>query len=332
MQERIAETQKLIVGVLEKDFSHKDLGPVDDFQEAETIKNRIVIHLDWIFKKIGKDENHQNELLLHSYLDLINGTLNDILKINGRMSKLDKHTPAFRSEREQIIKDISEKEKNIIEKLYSLENDLRIDDLEKTISKIDTLKEFESNAKKSLANISQKEKEAIKALDNITDKVMRKGLKESTAHFDKLRDNHSFAEIVWLCVFIGFSVLTVGAIFSVIYWGFDTENNVNIVSSIFQRILILSAPAIFLKISLSKYHLERNLRIIYDHRATVLEQYKTFESAIGEDTEAKNKFRLEIAKYIFSDPNTGYISQSKSSEVSVNPIINMFEKASKLKE
>ena len=81
-----------------------------------------------------------------------------------------------------------------------------------------------------------------------------------------------------------------------------------------------------MRISLKKYNLERNLKIIYDHRATVLEQYKTFENSIGDDREAKNLFRLEIAKYIFTDPLTGYISDSQTTDLNVNPIVNIAEK------
>ena len=68
-------------------------------------------------------------------------------------------------------------------------------------------------------------------------------------------------------------------------------------------------------------------RIVYDHRQTVLDQYRTFESAIGDDLEAKNQFRLEIAKFIFSDPITGYVRADTGSELNINPVIGTIEKA-----
>ena len=69
-------------------------------------------------------------------------------------------------------------------------------------------------------------------------------------------------------------------------------------------------------------------RILYNHRESVLEQYRIFESVIGNDVNAKNQFRLEIAKFIFSDPVTGYVSDSKISELNINPIIITIEKLS----
>jgi len=95
---------------------------------------------------------------------------------------------------------------------------------------------------------------------------------------------------------------------------------------IIRRALVISTPAVFMQLALSKFSLERNLRIIYDHRETVLTQYRNFETAIGDDAPAKQQFRLEIAKYIFSDPVTGYIGAAAASEVTINPVIGMIER------
>jgi hypothetical protein len=60
----------------------------------------------------------------------------------------------------------------------------------------------------------------------------------------------------------------------------------------------------------------------------VLDQYRSFEAGIGDDLEAKNQFRLEIAKYIFSDPQSAYSSTGKSSgtDININPVVSAVEK------
>jgi len=272
-----------------------------------------------------------NIYLFGEYIDAVNSVLNTIKAFTKRISALTNesiHDSNFPEERKKDIDLLLKNEKTLQKTLYPLESKFKILELEKTISKSSSIKDLESNAKEILSNISKKEKEAIKVTDYLKDVVTIKGLDESAAHFDKLRQNHSKMSFRWFITFIVFSVLTAGAIGYVIaFWKFDSHGKIDTALLIFQRILILSAPSIFLKISLTKYQLERNLRIIYDHRATVLEQYKTFENAIGDDAPAKNEFRLAIAKYIFSDPLTGYITQSKNNEVAINPIINMVEKA-----
>ena len=102
-----------------------------------------------------------------------------------------------------------------------------------------------------------------------------------------------------------------------------------IVREILKRFLVISTPAVFMRVSMAKYNLERNLRVLYDHRRTVLSQYETFESAIGDDIDAKNQFRLEIAKVVFSDPTTGYVDDSKSNSISINPLVGTVERIAK---
>lgn len=323
MDGHLKEIINRVENLRKKDISYKKLGPEDDFQQVEDVKNSIADYICHIINEIDKFKGYRSKILFEQYIALINSTVNQMTKLQDRIAHLKKHDQQFPQNRGGIINDIFKFERSIKEELYSLENDIRISSLEGTIGKSNFFKKLENDANASVINISQKEKESSKILGNLQAKVMAKGIAEGAASFSRQRSHHSKTENGWFISFIFFSFLTAGAIGYVVYWKFDIQDNTHTVFLIFQRILILSGPSIFLKISLSKYHIERNLRIIYDHKATVLEQYKTFENAIGDDAEAKNKLRLEIAKYIFSDPQTGYISKSKSNDVSVSPIINM---------
>ena len=145
-----------------------------------------------------------------------------------------------------------------------------------------------------------------------------------------MRDDHRKYEARWFFIFTITSVLVVWGFYNAIFTEIDLANTSKAIFDFIKKLLLISIPAIFLRISIGKYNLERNLRIIYSHRESVLNQYKNFENAIGDDTEAKNTFRLEIAKYIFSDPQTGYLGRdSRSGEVNINPIVNLAEKIAK---
>ena len=92
---------------------------------------------------------------------------------------------------------------------------------------------------------------------------------------------------------------------------------------IFKRFLLLTLPSILLKISLNKYNTERNLKILYSHKVSVINQAQIYIDDIGDKIEmqqAKNEYRLELAKILFSDPETGYIKPDKSSDVGISPV------------
>lgn len=125
------------------------------------------------------------------------------------------------------------------------------------------------------------------------------------------------------------SAATVTAIMFVVFADLPSDSLAEAILGVVRRLLLISAPAIFMKVALSKYNLERNLRILYDHRNTVLDQYRSFEAAIGDDVDAKNRLRLEIARYIFSDPTTGYVNADSASEITINPLMSTVEAVSR---
>ena len=92
--------------------------------------------------------------------------------------------------------------------------------------------------------------------------------------------------------------------------------------------MVLKPALVFLRIALTKYNQERHLRITYEHRTTVLKQYRSFEESMSNPS-LRDSFRFEIAKYVFSDPQTGYLDKDSSGEINFNPIISMAERSSK---
>jgi hypothetical protein len=148
--------------------------------------------------------------------------------------------------------------------------------------------------------------------------------------FQKSRSHHQIYEFVWLLCCIA----TIIAISTLIHSIYNTTIVVEASKNIYIEIghiiitnfLILSLLSVLLKISISRYLTERHLRIIYNHRVNVLDMYDTFEAGIDKSSEAINNMRIELAKYMFSDPNFGASQNINHGDLSVSPIINIAEK------
>ncbi|MCA8997533.1 MAG: hypothetical protein KDA80_11110 [Planctomycetaceae bacterium] len=179
-----------------------------------------------------------------------------------------------------------------------------------------------------LQEIEKTKQSVEKILESLRAKTMEGGVESSSDYFAKLQSSHHTRELVWCVLFCVASIATIAAIVYVSFFH-EVSSGQGIASATsfaLKSILIASAPVLFLKICLTKYNAERNLSIIYGHRNAVLSQYMSFEAAIGDDVESKNAFRLEIAKFIFSDPQTGYLNQSHdTSDINFNPIVKMVE-------
>ncbi len=310
-------------------ISYEDMGVQNNFLEAENIKNAVTdLHLK-IIENIERYSQNIPRRIIEDYKRIIRSHLS---AFNGQVTNIDNlvkkgvHTPEYPGNRSNYISDFQRNETPFLKQLYDIENAFKLEKINEILNDNDQFKSKIENAKTNLSEINNLIKDARQKLGDISDLSLVKTLKESAGSFDKLRENHSIYEKRWFAAFCISVVLMFVSVFLLFRIDFDGTSTVEIIASFFKKILIIGIPLFIIRISLKKYNLERNLKIIYDHRATVLEQYKTFENSIGEDREAKNLFRLEIAKYIFTDPMTGYISDSQTADLNVNPVINIVEK------
>lgn len=260
----------------------------------------------------------------------LDGFNNQINSINQIVEK-GIHNQNFPDQRTKKLEQFSNIYDSYKEQIFEIERVIRLFKHEELITDSEALGQALDEAKRKIDEVDKEYKDAKKTLGDIRDLSMVKSLKESAGTFEKLRSNHSGQEKTWRNVFWASLLGTLVAVIIIVLIDFDTSTVATVIGDAIKKLLIISVPALLTKVSLKKYNLERNLIILYSHRATVLKQYQNFENAIGDDQDAKNSFRLEIAKYIFSDPQTGYIGDGKSNEVSVNPIINLAERmASKI--
>ncbi len=329
MEKDLQQLKDEVTKLRNKNISNEDMGIQNNYIEAENIKNEITdIHL----KIISDIENYSQNIpkrLTENYINIIRSHLS---AFNGQVTNIEKlikkgvHTPEYPGNRNNYIADFQQNETPFLNQLFNIENVFKLEKLSELLNDNDQFKTRIENAKTDLSEIDNMIKDAKQKLGDISDVSLIKTLKESAGSFDKLRENHSKFEKRWFtafCISIILIFISVVLIFTIDLNGNSTSQ---IIANLIKKVLIIGVPALMMRISLKKYNLERNLKIIYDHRATVLEQYKTFENSIGDDREAKNLFRLEIAKYIFTDPMTGYISDSQTTDLNVNPIVNIAEK------
>ena len=98
------------------------------------------------------------------------------------------------------------------------------------------------------------------------------------------------------------------------------------VAFVLQRLAVISPLLLVSKLALTKLNSCNHLRATYLHRISALTHYWNFEDAV-EDKEARANLRLELAKMIFSDPQTGMIKQTDGTELNINGVIGALGKA-----
>ena len=326
--EQIDGLEKQTTELLQADITYPALGTIGGFQPAQKAKDDIVRYmLDLLAaarQTIGSVDQESLDYVLEETRQQgrrVDTTVTELAKL----AEGNVHTPQFPSQRDSQVNSLQEHARNFKRAMQPYEAVLRAARAESAINATNIhavaadLHARLTEADKLLAN-------ATKALENVQTKAMSKGVEAAAGTFGSLRDAHAKREGLWFGAFLASSLATLAAIGVVVWWEWPAGTPEAIFATVVRKLLIVSAPIVFMRVALSKYNLERNLRILYDHRETVLGQYRTFETAIGDDVQAKNQFRLAIAQYIFSDPVTGYVRGDGGAEININPVVGMLEK------
>lgn len=330
---QIRQLLESVRGFRAEDISHSELGTANGFQAAEAVKNYACDYFISILEIAQRVGDQIVSIVLGQGIEAIQHEGETFRKITneiGRLAAEGVHTEQFPKAREREIGNFEERVRQIQITLQPLESALRVAELERQLP---NLRDLESELRDSQTQITSQFNQAAataadaeKILNNLRDRMMKKGVDEAQTNFAILRQNHASNEKRWFVAFLVSATATLAAVVYVGFVGLSPLAPYLLVAMIIRRVLLITTPAVFMQLALSKFSLERNLRIIYDHRETVLAQYRNFESAIGDDAPAKQQFRLEIAKYIFSDPVTGYLGAAAASEVTINPVIGMIER------
>lgn len=327
------EILKPLQEIRDTDITHDELGTANGFHDAQTTKVAACTYLQHVMDLVTAFGTH----LEAGYLtDNLTKVKQHVTQLKARVDAINKlveggtNQQNYPNQRTSNINSFNTTVATMQTQLYPFESALKLCRLESQLTTEDALTQIQRSAQKQLDGLQSKAGDADAVLQSLRDKLSRYATDEAANNFSILAGNHKTREQNWFWGFMGSAAVTLIAIIWAV-WTFKSSPELGIVVGDFlKRALVISTPAVFMRVCIGKYNLERNLRIIYNHRDTVLEQYRVFENAIGDnDIDAKNQFRLEIARVIFSDPETGYTKSSPSNEVNINPILSTFEKVAK---
>ena len=322
------------------DISHDELGVANGFHDAQKVKNKSCSYLENILTSLEKYEDALNDAIVTEKLTQIEQWYS---KIKNHIKHIDNlaasgvHEANFPNQRTNFINAIINVDNELKKNLYPLELDLKLCELREKISDSDYFQEAKSKANEYVSAAEDSASKIQKVLDAVQQKTIHTGVDESAGQFAELVGHHKDHEKYWL---IATAISTLTLCFTVYYavWCMpivptEDQSTAYFIVAFLKRLILVSIAGVFLRISLTKYNTERGLRIVYGHRQKVLDQYLTFEAGIGDDLEAKNQFRLEIAKYIFSDPQSAYSSTGTSTgaEININPVVSAAEKYARVR-
>ena len=81
------------------------------------------------------------------------------------------------------------------------------------------------------------------------------------------------------------------------------------------KFVLISILIFFVKFAIKNYNVHMHLHTINKERENVLKTYQTFLSALDEDnSEARNTLLIQVAKCIYTQSNTGYVSHKESND------------------
>lgn len=315
-----------------RDITHNELGELSGFHEAEKLEKDFANFLEELLDLASEYGQRADQVILEKGISTVETQIN---QMRGRCDEIDKlvaeenvHKENFPDQRKQQIEGVRTQRTNIHTALSEVKSALRVARLEALPEDQQKYQEFMNEIEKHALKVQEHVGAAEKALSTLQDRMIKQGIEELEGTFAFLRGRHATRERWWFVAFLLASAAFIVAVGDLVFFSPNLAEKIpETIALVFRRVLMISVPAIAMKFCSSKYNLERNLHIVYDHRETVLQQYKLFEEAISDqDREAKNQFRLEIARYVFADPTTGYIDASKGGELNINPVVGTFER------
>ncbi|MGJ4734890.1 hypothetical protein [Leptospira levettii] len=331
-KENLLGIQKDLVKLKSENIEYKELGIGMDFTPANELKNEICEYINKKIEEIISIKANIPESFENLYYQSVNQAFqllkNRINSINNLIKDKNNNPQAFPQNRGSQLSSINS-EKESIKTLFHA-HDIPMLTLKNydNINKID-LKTLNIEIEDQLKNIKEKEIEINKILSNITSGNINASLTLSENKFNTLYKNHLFFEKLWHSLSVIFtSFLSIFLIY--VYWNFDPifDLDIEIIFKLIKNGIIIIPLTFLIRLSIGKYNLERNLRIIYQHRMLIFEQYKYFENGFMDDPETRSKFLLNLSQLLFSDPQTGYINDSNN-DINFNPIISIAEKIAK---
>lgn len=85
------------------------------------------------------------------------------------------------------------------------------------------------------------------------------------------------------------------------------EFNIILISQLTSKILIIALAVFILMFLVKQYLINKNLKVVYENKATALSSYYLFKESVGKDNKILNIIMAEVAHMIYSEVNAGLI-------------------------
>lgn len=223
------------------------------------------------------------------------------------------------NKKEQILRELDGWYKECIEKLNYRPEQLGFYETFNTLMNLD--KNNFVTEYTEINNLKNKILSDKNSIDTIFKELQKKTSSITMSDYAKIFGTESSlsnkASWIWLFVGIGLVILFLSLLlFTEWYDKFPTEDvlsdGITIkynITNLLIKLLIFAVQIFMISFSFKQYSISKHLSTINKHRQNGLDSFKLFvESISKEDTETRNSLMLQLAKAIYEQTSTGYIS------------------------
>jgi len=197
------------------------------------------------------------------------------------------------------------------------------------------LKENLPNVDKIIEDIRTNQQTAKTLVKGIQNSAKEDVTSDYATIFKKVWEKHRGYSIAWLVIGIVAAIIFICTLSFGAFNKLETENisatgvfeSYNI-GNIMARVLILAIQVFFISFSFKQYTVNRHLQNVNRHRANAFESYQLFDNILPKDDEIhRNELMLQLAKAIYEQGSTGYLSEKGSNfNLSLTEITKMLGK------
>lgn len=223
------------------------------------------------------------------------------------------------NKKERVVREIDEWHRSCIERGNNSSHSIGFYDTFNTLKNLEKGNyEKELNEIKTIKNKILSDKESV---DNILKELQKKTSTVTMSDYAQVFENeskeHNNNSRNWLIIGIVLIVIFLSLLlFTDFYDKFHTEEVLSDgktikynISNLLIKLLIFAVQIFFISFSFKQYSINKHLKTINKHRQNGLNSFKLFVESINKDDyESRNSLMLQLAKAIYEQTSTGYIS------------------------
>lgn len=223
------------------------------------------------------------------------------------------------NKKERVVREIDEWYRNCVERGNNSSNSIGFLDTYNTLKNLEKANyENELNEIKIIKNKILSDKDSVDTiLKELQKKTSTITMSDYAEVFGTESQNHNSNSRIWLIVGIFLIVVfLLVLVFTDFYDKFHTEEVLSDgktikynISNLLIKLLIFAVQIFIISFSFRQYSINKHLTTINKHRQNGLNSFKLFVESINKDDyETRNSLMLQLAKAIYEQTSTGYIS------------------------